>query len=64
MSNLADVEYIVTEEKILNAVRYGLEFIINDDTIVRKFMRPIEKQIGDMLDDECEEWRGENNDRT
>lgn len=59
MSKLSDVEYIVTEEKILNAVRYGLELVINDDTIVRKFMRPIENEIETVLEDDCEEWRGE-----
>lgn len=47
-------EYIVTEQTIVQAVKYGLEQSLKDYAIIERLMRPIIEEVETVLEDDCE----------
>ena len=52
-------KFIITEKQILNAVKYALEFNIQEQRIVDILMHDIEDEIETVLYDDCEEYKAE-----
>ena len=54
-------KYIVEENQIVKAVKWGLEQSIKDKDIVDRLMRPIVDDLETVLEDDCDkfEWGGE-----
>lgn len=54
----SEPKYIVTENQILNTVKYALELNILESKIVDILMHDIEEEIEITLCDDCEEYKG------
>ena len=48
-------KFIITEEQILDAVKYALELNIQESKIVDILMHDVEDEIETVLYDDCEE---------
>lgn len=48
--------YIVTEAEILNAVKWALGTVIDNEVILMELMKPVEDEISTILEDDCEEY--------
>lgn len=49
------IKFIISENKILNAVKYALELSIQEQRIVDILMHDVEDEIEAVLYSECEE---------
>lgn len=52
-------EYIVTKKQILDAVRYGLEEVFKNTPLINLVMKPIEREIKEVLENDCDEMTEE-----
>lgn len=53
---MAEKQYIVTQAQMLNAVKWALGTVIDNDVILNELMTPIENEIETVLVDDCEEY--------
>ena len=54
-----DTQYIVTGKQIISTIRSALEDNIQNSTIIRELMTSIENNVWTVLEDDCEEFIGE-----
>jgi len=52
-------KFIISEEQILNSVKYALELNIQEQRIVDILMHDVEYEIETVLYDDCEEYKAE-----
>lgn len=56
---MSEPKYIITENQILNAVKYALEQNIKESKIVDILMHDVAYEIETVLYDDCEEYMAE-----
>lgn len=53
---MAEKQYIVTQAQMLNAVKWALGTVIDNNVILNELMVPVENEIETMLEDDCDEY--------
>ena len=60
---MSEPKFIISEKQILNAVKYALEWNIQEQRIVDILMHDVEDEIETVLYDDCEEVQAESEDQ-